>query len=128
MTRRRAPTAQNRVIAKELMREIPRRELQEFTDAIAAMEALADADPEDVTAEAALDALAALRSHRPLLDARLWHLLGLAVLEGTRPAYVASNAKVPSRTLTRHLAESPAAWCGRVLVADPRRAYGWRTE
>lgn len=128
MTRRRTSTDQNRRVARELMREIPKRELREFTSVIAPMEALADADPEAATAEAALEALAALRTHRPLMEARLWHLLGAAVLEGIRPAYVASNAGVPQRTLSRHLAESPATWCGRTLVSDPLRTYGWRAE
>lgn len=128
MTRRRNPTTQNRVIARRLMVEIPQTELKELAEAIAPMEALADADPETVTTEAALEALAALRAHRPVLDARLWHLLGLAVLDGTRPAYVSSNSGVPQRTLSRHLAAGPAQWCGRVLVADPRRTYGWRAE
>lgn len=128
MTRRRTPNDQNRRVARELMREIPKRELAEFTAVIAPMQDLADADPESVTAEAALEALAALREHRPVLDARLWHLLGLAVLEGVRPAYVASNSGVPQRTLSRNLATGPAAWCGRVLVSDPHRVYGWRSE
>ncbi|MFV8137455.1 hypothetical protein ACNQR7_07775 [Mycolicibacterium senegalense] len=128
MTRRRTPTAQNRVVARELMRSIPKTELEEFRNVIAPMQELAEAAPETITAEAAMDALAALRAHRPVLEARLWHLLGLAVLEGTRPVYVASNAQVPQRTLTRHLATGPAAWCGRALVPDPSRVYGWRAE
>ncbi len=127
MTRRRTPTEQNRTVARELMRQIPRRELDEFRDVIAPMQTLAEAaDPATVTADAALGALAELRTHRRVLEARLWHLLGLAVLEGTRPAYVASNAGVPQRTLGRHLANGPAAWCGRVLAVDPRSPYGWR--
>lgn len=128
MTRRRTSTAQNRVVARQLMRSIPKIELEEFRDAIAPMQELADANPETITAEAALDALAALRAHRATLETRLWHLLGVAVLEGTRPVYVASNAQVPQRTLTRHLATGPAAWCGRTLVPDPGRVYGWRAE
>lgn len=128
MTRRRTPTDENRTVARQLMREVPKQELKEFTAVIAPMQDLADADPESVTAEAALEALAALREHRPVLDARLWHLLGTAVLEGTRPVYVAANAHVPQRTLTRHLATGPATWCGRPLVPDPGRVYGWRAE
>lgn len=127
MTRRRTPTAQNRTVARELMRQISWRELEEFRDVIAPMQTLADvADPATVTADAALEALADLRAHRRVLEARLWHLLGLAVLEGTRPVYVASNAGVPQRTLSRHLSAGPAAWRGRALVADLRSLYGWR--
>ncbi|SKR41503.1 Uncharacterised protein [Mycobacteroides abscessus subsp. abscessus] len=126
--RRRTPTAQNRVVARELMRSIPKTELEEFRDVIAPMQELAEAAPETITAEAAMDALAALRAHRPVLEARLWHLLGAAVLEGVPPTYVAANAHVAQRTLTRHLATGPAQWCGKVLVADPRRVYGWRAE
>lgn len=121
MTRRGTATAQNRDVARELMQKVAATELSEFRDAVAALQALDPAAPVD----AVLDAFAAVRDHRATLDRRLDHLLGLSVLEGVTVREVARTTGIPTRTLTRRLAGTPAAWTGQRLVPAPYSAWGW---
>lgn len=125
MTRRGTATEQNRRVARELMQKVAATELAEFRDAVAALQALADADPDAAAADAVLDAFAAVRSHRATLERRLDMLLGLAVLEGVTVREVARTTGIPTRTLTRRLASTPAAWVGKKLVPAPYSAWGW---
>ncbi|WP_078315375.1 hypothetical protein [Mycobacterium sp. D16Q16] len=125
MTRRRTATAQNREVARGLMRQVATAELKEFRDAVAALQALAEADPATVTAEAVLGAFAELRAHRCVLERRLDHLFGLAVLEGVPAREVARATGIPPRTLTRRLAGTPAVWVGAKLFPAPYSAWGW---
>lgn len=121
MTRRGTATAQNRSVARELMQKVAEKELVEFRGAVAALQALDPGAP----AEDALDAFAEVRAHRAGLDRRLDHLLGLAVLEGVPVREVARTTGIPTRTLTRRLARTPAAWAGRRLAPAPYSAWGW---
>lgn len=125
MTRRRTTTEQNRNVARELMRKVAAKELVEFRDAVAALQALAGADPAEVTAERVLDAFAAVREHRAVLDRRLDALLGLAVLEGVPVREIARATGIPARSLSRRLAGTPAAWVGQTLHPAPYSAWGW---
>lgn len=122
MTRRRTATEQNRRVARELMAEVA---AKEFRDAVAALQALAEADPGEVTADAVLDAFATVRAHRGVLDRRLDHLLGLAVLEGVPVREVARTTGIPTRTLSRRLAGTPADWVGCRLAPAPYSRWGW---
>lgn len=122
MTRHRSATTQNKMVARELMQKVVATELAEFRDAVAALQALAETD---ACAEEVLDAFAAVRAHRAVLERRLYHLLGLAVLEGIPVREVARTTGIPARTLTRRLVRTPAAWTGHRLVPAPYSAWGW---
>lgn len=128
MTRRRTATAQNRTVARELMQKVAAKELAEFRGAVADLEALAETDPGTMTAEATLDAFAQLRGHRAVLERRLDSLLGLAALEGVPVREVARVTGIPTRTLTRRLAGTPAGWVGRTLTPAPYSAWGWHAD
>ncbi|CPR70079.1 hypothetical protein [Mycobacteroides abscessus] len=123
MTRRRTATEQNRRVARELMATVAVKELKEFAKVVADLQALAETA--EVTAEQVLDAFAAVRAHRAVLDRRLDALLGLAVLEGVPVREVARTTGIPPRTLTRRLAGTPAAWVGQTLHPAPYSAWGW---
>jgi hypothetical protein len=126
MTRRRAVTAQNRSVARELMHTYPDRILRQFAPVIAPLEQLAGTDAAALDIDAVLDALATLRHHRATLDHQLWDLLGIATLDGTLARHIADTAGVSPRTLSSHLARTPAVWAGETLVTDPRHPLGFR--
>lgn len=125
MTRRGTATEQHRNVATELMAVVAAKELSEFRDAVAALQALGKADPDAASPEAVLDAFAAVRAHRATLDRRLDMLLGLAVLEGVPVREVARTTGIRPRTLSRRLAGTPAAWVGQRLSPAPYSAWGW---
>lgn len=122
MTRHRSATTQNKMVARELMQKVAATELKEFAVAVGALQALAETD---ASAEEVLDAFAAVREHRAVLERRLDALLGLAVLEGVPIREVARTTGIPARTLTRRLSGTPAAWVGHRLVPAPYSAWGW---
>jgi hypothetical protein len=128
MTRHQAATAQNRAVARELMKRIAAAALRESTAAVERLEAVVATDPAEVSVDEVLAALAAIRRNRRVLDGRIRHLLGAAVLEGAPVRSIARTAHVPVRTMSRWLAGTPAQWRGRVLVSDARCAYGWCAE
>lgn len=120
MTRRSRATDQNRLVARDLMVRVS-------TAAVRDTEALSESLSQATDSEPVLDALANLRAHRAVIDARINALLGLCVLEGAPVGQIAQVTGIKARTLSRRLAGTPAEWVGRVLVADPRaHPWGWR--
>ena len=132
----RTPSAANRYAGEQLKHLLAAELLSHLDDAVTPLREFAHrtiraSDHIDSTAAAALaaEAIAAL-AHLHASDQRTErlqsHLLGAEALTGVNVGHIGEVTGLSHSTLTRRLANSPAALRGKDIAPDPTHEWGWR--